>query len=51
MDTDDDADYLRRSRVDNLFGDGRASARIRDIIRSHFATTSSNEQRQSVTDG
>ena len=36
---ENDAEYLHRSRVDNPFGDGRASARIRDIIRSHFATS------------
>jgi UDP-N-acetylglucosamine 2-epimerase (non-hydrolysing) len=29
---EDDAEYLRRSRVDTPFGDGRASARIRDIM-------------------
>jgi len=34
---DDDAEYLRRSRVHNPYGDGCASARIRDIVRSHFA--------------
>lgn len=34
---DDDAEYLRRSRVQNTYGDGRSSARIRNIIRSHFA--------------
>ena len=36
---DDDAEYLRRSQVRNPYGDGRASARIRDIIRSYFATS------------
>jgi UDP-N-acetylglucosamine 2-epimerase (non-hydrolysing) len=36
---DDDAEYLRRSQVHNPYGDGRASARILDIIRSHFATS------------
>ena len=34
---DDDAEYLRRSQVHNPYGDGCASARIRDIVRSHFA--------------
>lgn len=34
---DDDAEYVRRSRVHNPYGDGRASARIRDLVRSHFA--------------
>jgi UDP-N-acetylglucosamine 2-epimerase (non-hydrolysing) len=36
---EDDAEYLRRSLVHNPYGDGCASARIRDIIRSHFATS------------
>jgi UDP-N-acetylglucosamine 2-epimerase (non-hydrolysing) len=34
---EDDTEYLRRSQVHNPYGDGCASARIRDIIRSHFA--------------
>lgn len=34
---EDDAEYLRRSRVHNPYGDGCASARIRDVVRSHFA--------------
>jgi UDP-N-acetylglucosamine 2-epimerase len=34
---EDDAEYLHRSRVDNPFGDGRASARILHIIRSRFS--------------
>jgi UDP-N-acetylglucosamine 2-epimerase (non-hydrolysing) len=36
---DDDAEYARRSRVHNPYGDGRASARIRDIVRSYLATS------------
>lgn len=36
---EDDAEYLRRSGIHNPYGDGRASARIRDIIRSHFKTS------------
>lgn len=36
---ENDAEYLRRSRVDNPFGDGRASARILHIIRSHFSNS------------
>ena len=36
---DNPAEYLERSRVVNPFGDGRASVRIRDIIRGHFATS------------
>lgn len=36
----DDADeYARRSRLHNPYGDGRASARIRDSVRSYFAIT------------
>jgi len=34
---EDEAEYLRRSQVHNPYGDGCASSRIRDIIRSHFA--------------
>jgi len=34
---EDDAEYARRSQVHNPYGDGCASARIRDNIRSHFA--------------
>jgi UDP-N-acetylglucosamine 2-epimerase (non-hydrolysing) len=34
---EDDAEYARRSRMHNPYGDGGASARIRDIIRSNFA--------------
>jgi UDP-N-acetylglucosamine 2-epimerase (non-hydrolysing) len=36
---DDAAEYARRSRLHNPYGDGRASARIRDFIGSYFATT------------
>jgi UDP-N-acetylglucosamine 2-epimerase (non-hydrolysing) len=35
---DDQAEYARRSRIHNPFGDGCASTRIRDIVRSYFAT-------------
>lgn len=34
---EDDAEYARRSRIHNPYGDGCAGARIRDIIRTHFA--------------
>jgi UDP-N-acetylglucosamine 2-epimerase (non-hydrolysing) len=34
---DNPVEYLNRSRVANPFGDGCASARIREIIRTHFA--------------
>jgi len=34
---EDEAEYQRRSQVHNPYGDGFASARIRDIILSHFA--------------
>jgi UDP-N-acetylglucosamine 2-epimerase (non-hydrolysing) len=36
---DDEAEYVRRSQVRNPYGDGRASARIVDVIRSHFAAS------------
>jgi UDP-N-acetylglucosamine 2-epimerase (non-hydrolysing) len=36
---DNPAEYARRSRIHNPFGDGRASARIRDVIRSYNAAT------------
>jgi len=35
---DDVAEYARRSRLHNPYGDGRASARIRDFVRAYFAT-------------
>ena len=35
---DDDAEYSRRARVRNPYGDGHASTRIRDIVRAYFAT-------------
>jgi UDP-N-acetylglucosamine 2-epimerase (non-hydrolysing) len=34
---DDAAEYSRRARIRNPYGDGRASTRIRDIVRAHFA--------------
>src|SRR5207302_965505 len=34
---DDPAEYARRSRIHNPYGDGRASTRIRDVVRSYFA--------------
>jgi UDP-N-acetylglucosamine 2-epimerase (non-hydrolysing) len=34
---DNPVEYLHRSRVANPFGDGRASARIREVIRTRFA--------------
>ena len=42
---DDPTEYLKRSRLQNPFGDGRASVRIRDIIRRHFATSRLNRER------
>ena len=35
---DDDAEYARRAHIHNPYGDGRASARIRDAVASYFAT-------------
>jgi UDP-N-acetylglucosamine 2-epimerase (non-hydrolysing) len=37
---DDEAEYARRSRMHNPYGDGNASVRIRDAIRRHFAAVS-----------
>jgi UDP-N-acetylglucosamine 2-epimerase (non-hydrolysing) len=34
---DDAVEYQRRSRLHNPYGDGRASARIRDFVRAYFA--------------
>ena len=36
---DNPAEYTRRSRIHNPYGDGRASTRIRDVIRSYNAAT------------
>ncbi len=35
---EDRAEYARRSRIHNPYGDGRASTKILDQIRAHFAT-------------
>lgn len=35
---DDATEYLRRAQIRNPYGDGRAATRIRDIVRSSFAT-------------
>jgi len=35
---EDEEEYARRSRIHNPYGDGRASGRIRQAIRSYFAT-------------
>src|ERR1019366_2452871 len=32
-------EYSRRSRIPNPYGDGRASARIRDAVAAYFATS------------
>ena len=34
---EDEAEYAKRSRVHHPYGDGRASERIRDALRSYFA--------------
>lgn len=34
---DDDAEYQRRARMHNPYGDGRASTRILDLVRAYFA--------------
>jgi len=36
---EDEAEYARRARIHNPYGDGRASARIADALRSYFAHT------------
>ncbi|HEV2201869.1 MAG TPA: UDP-N-acetylglucosamine 2-epimerase (non-hydrolyzing) [Bryobacteraceae bacterium] len=36
---DDPAEYTRRARIHNPYGDGRASARIRDAIVAYFSTS------------
>jgi UDP-N-acetylglucosamine 2-epimerase (non-hydrolysing) len=35
---DDAAEYARRAAIPNPYGDGCAATRIRDIVRSYFAT-------------
>lgn len=35
---EDPAEYARRARIHNPYGDGRASARIQDAVASYFAT-------------
>lgn len=35
---DDPAEYARRARIHNPYGDGRASARIREAVVSYFAS-------------
>lgn len=35
---DDAAEYTRRAQIRNPYGDGRAATRIREIVRSSFAT-------------
>ena len=35
---DDAVEYARRARIHNPYGDGRASARIRDAVAAYFAT-------------
>jgi UDP-N-acetylglucosamine 2-epimerase (non-hydrolysing) len=37
---DDDAEYQRRSRIHNPYGDGRAAERIRDVLRARFTVGS-----------
>lgn len=34
---DDRAEYVRRSRIHNPYGDGHASARIRDVLMNYFS--------------
>jgi len=45
---EDEAEYARRSHVHNPYGDGHASARIKEIIHSYF-TVSAPQGRGSET--
>jgi UDP-N-acetylglucosamine 2-epimerase (non-hydrolysing) len=36
---DDPAEYERRARIHNPYGDGRASTRIHDAVAAYFATS------------
>jgi UDP-N-acetylglucosamine 2-epimerase (non-hydrolysing) len=48
---DDDAEYSRRARVRNPYGDGHASTRIRDIVRAYFATACPSEEPHAAAPG
>ena len=48
---DDAAEYARRARVRNPYGDGRAATRIRDIVRSYFAIGYPVESARSASGG
>jgi UDP-N-acetylglucosamine 2-epimerase (non-hydrolysing) len=45
---DDDAEYQRRSRIHNPYGDGRAAERIRDVLRAHFTRGSGRISMSSI---
>jgi UDP-N-acetylglucosamine 2-epimerase len=48
---DDTAEYARRSRIHNPYGDGGASTRIRNAVRSYFATGYASEAARSASPG
>ena len=45
---DDDAEYQRRSRIHNPYGDGRAAEGIRDVLRAHFTRGSGRISMSSI---
>jgi len=48
---DDAAEYSRRAAIANPYGDGCAATRIRDIVRSYFATAYPSEDVRFVSSG
>jgi len=48
---DDAVEYARRAAIPNPYGDGCAATRIRDIVRSYFATAYPFEDLRSVSSG
>jgi UDP-N-acetylglucosamine 2-epimerase (non-hydrolysing) len=48
---DDAAEYSRRARIRNPYGDGHASTHIRDIVRSYFATACPSKEPRTATPG
>lgn len=48
---DDAAEYSRRAAIPNPYGDGCAATRIRDIVRSYFATSYPFEDGRAAASG
>jgi UDP-N-acetylglucosamine 2-epimerase (non-hydrolysing) len=48
---DDAAEYSRRAAIPNPYGDGYAATRIRDIVRSYFATSYRTEGVRAASPG